>query len=167
MNNVLFGGIDTRAIPACPFVHYETLGGGSGAGPWRRSLRNSRTYDEYSNTPVESLEQHFPVLIQSYKLGPSDEKRQGQYSGGRGIERHYKFMTQTTVTVVAERHVIAPAGEMGRSWTSRHCVFCRYDGTRCPLPSKFTRTFEAGTASLSEPLAVVIGSFYRVTTILA
>ena len=56
MNNILFGGRDERGEAATQFVHYETIGGGAGAGPSGPGLSGIQTHMTNTlNTPIESL----------------------------------------------------------------------------------------------------------------
>ena len=64
MNNVLLGGIDQRHAPGRPFVHYETLGGGAGAGPNGHGADAIHTHMTNTlNTPIEVFERRFPIIM--------------------------------------------------------------------------------------------------------
>jgi N-methylhydantoinase B len=132
MNNVTLGGAG--------WTFYETLGGGQGAnaqgaGPSGVHVGMSNTL----NTPIEALEQSYPLRVDSYALrrGSGGD---GQYRGGDGIERSYRALAPCTATVLADRRRHAPRGAHGAG-----------DGARgetllngVPLPSKVRVELEAG-----------------------
>ncbi len=154
MNNVLFGGVDTRPGPrrGRPFVHYETLAGGAGAspkGPGASALHVHMT--NTLNTPVEALERDFPVRILCYAVrepAPSSwQAPPGQtwHRGGQGIRRSYQFLADVHLTVVSERRSRAPwglggapCGELGRN------LLRLADGRELALPGKLSRALHAG-----------------------
>jgi len=109
MNNVTFGGrVDGR-----PFVYYETVGGGHGAGPASDGLSGRHSHmTNTRNTPLEALEYALPVRIVEYGLrdGSGGE---GRHCGGDGIRRVYEFLAPVTVTVNGERQIYAPYGLHG------------------------------------------------------
>ena len=145
MNNVLFGGIDTRHQQEKPFVHYETLGGGAGAGPNTQGADAIHTHMTNTlNTPIEALERHFPVLIEEYALRRhSKVSTSNAYRGGRGIIRQYRFLVPTQVTIMSDRRIHtpyglhgAPAGEQGNNYLIK-------DGSqKIPLPGKTSLQLE-------------------------
>ncbi|MFO8035303.1 MAG: hydantoinase B/oxoprolinase family protein [Anaerolineales bacterium] len=106
MNNVTFGGISGENA----FVFYETIGGGHGAGPQGPGLSGRHSHmTNTRNTPVEAIEHTLPVQILSYELreGSGGE---GQYRGGKGIKRVYKFLAPAKVTVNSDRRKNPPYG---------------------------------------------------------
>ena len=105
MNNITFGG------PGWTF--YETLGGGQGAsargpGPSAVHVAMSNT----RNTPIESLEQAYPLRIDEYAIreGSGGE---GLHAGGNGVVRRYRVLERCTVTLLTERRRHAPKGAAG------------------------------------------------------
>lgn len=105
MNNVTFGGAG--------WTFYETLGGGQGAsargpGPSAVHVGMSNTL----NTPVETLENAYPIRIEEYAIrGGSGGS--GAARGGDGIVRRYRVLTACTVTLLTERRRYAPRGTHG------------------------------------------------------
>jgi N-methylhydantoinase B len=105
MNNITFGGDG--------WTFYETLGGGQGAsshgpGPSAVHVGMSNT----RNTPIESLEQTYPLRIDEYAVrvgsgGP------GRHAGGNGVVRRYRTLQRCTVTLLSERRRFQPAGVAG------------------------------------------------------
>lgn len=107
MNNVTFGGRG--------WTFYETLGGGQGAsarghGPSGVHVGMSNTL----NTPVESLENSYPLRIDEYALRRGSGGA-GQHRGGDGVRRVYRARESCTVTLLTERRRLAPRGAHGGS----------------------------------------------------
>jgi N-methylhydantoinase B len=105
MNNVTLGG------PGWTF--YETLGGGQGAhahgnGPGAVHVGMSNT----RNTPIEALEQAYPLRVDRYALRRGSGGG-GRWSGGDGIVRAYRALEPCTATVLADRRTRPPRGAQG------------------------------------------------------
>ncbi|HSG91143.1 MAG TPA: hydantoinase B/oxoprolinase family protein [Pseudomonadales bacterium] len=108
MNNVAMGA---RGVHR--WDYYETLAGGlgahaHGAGPSARHAHMTNTL----NTPIESLEAHYPLRVERYALRRGSGGR-GLHAGGDGVERHYRFLEAAEVTLLAERRVRGPWGLAG------------------------------------------------------
>ena len=148
MNNVLFGGPLTDDKDGAQFVHYETLGGGAGGGPEGPGASGIQVHMTNTlNTPVESIEQAFPVRITHYGLTPPASPSPDGHPGGRGIIRRYEFLSQAEVSLITDRRVTspfglngAPAGTLGRN------TLITSDGVRHPLPGKASLTVNPGDA---------------------
>jgi N-methylhydantoinase B len=105
MNNITFGGAG--------WTFYETLGGGQGAsvrgpGPSAVHVGMSNT----RNTPIESLEQAYPLRIDEYAVRRGSGGA-GRYRGGDGVIRRYRVLERCSVTLVTERRRHRPAGAQG------------------------------------------------------
>ena len=105
MNNVTFGGRG--------WTFYETLGGGQGAssradGPSGVHVGMSNTL----NTPVEALEDAYPLRIEEYALRRGTGGK-GRHRGGDGTRRVYRAIEPCTVTLLTERRRLAPHGANG------------------------------------------------------
>ena len=106
MNNVLVGSDD--------FAYYETVGGGQGARSRADGQSGIHTgMTNTKNTPIESLEQHYPLRITEYGLR-SGSGGSGRYVGGQGIVRELEFLEDATVTLMGERRVHPAVGALGR-----------------------------------------------------
>ena len=117
MNNVTFGGILDGQVFDCaqgrPFVFYETIGGGHGAGPLGDGLSGRHSHmTNTRNTPVEALEYGLPVRVVEYALREGSGGV-GRYRGGDGIRRTFEFLSSATVTINSERRTYAPYGLQG------------------------------------------------------
>lgn len=123
MNNVLFGNND--------FGYYETVGGGTGAGPdfngadaVHHHMTNTR------GTDPEILEHRYPVRLERYAIR-NDSGGAGQYRGGEGIYRELLFLEPVELTVLTQHRREKPYGlqsgkpaKVGEQWIVRkngHC----------------------------------------------
>ncbi len=105
MNNITFGGRG--------WTFYETLGGGQGGasrgpGPSAVHVGMSNT----RNTPIEALEQAYPLRIDEYAVRRGSGGA-GAQSGGEGVVRRYRVLAPCRVTLVTERRRHAPQGAAG------------------------------------------------------
>ena len=131
MNNILIGNDD--------FAYYETLAGGQGGrpgGPGQSGIHTGMTNTR--NTPIESLESHYPIRILRYGLRRGSGGA-GRHPGGEGIEREIEFLAAATLSLMGERRVLPPwglaggrPGKQGEDW------LIRKGGTLERLPSKVT-----------------------------
>ncbi len=120
MNNVAMGRIDSAT--GTRWDYYETLAGGTGGGPsgaGRDAVHSHMT--NTLNTPVESLEMHYPLRVHRYAIRRGSGGV-GMHAGGAGIAREYEFLDRTQLSLLSERRLIAPwglngggAGEPGRN----------------------------------------------------
>ena len=106
MNNIAMGG----SANGKTWNYYETIGGGMGAGAQNEGLSAVQTHMTNTlNTPIESLEMHFPLRVRRYEV------RQGSggcgfNQGGNGLVREFEFLEDTQVTLLTERRRHAPWG---------------------------------------------------------
>ncbi|NNC93064.1 MAG: hydantoinase B/oxoprolinase family protein [Acidimicrobiia bacterium] len=118
MNNILIGNDD--------FAYYETLAGGQGGhagGPGQSGIHTGMTNTK--NTPIESLESHYPLRVLRYALRQGSGGA-GRHPGGDGIEREIEFQTAATLSLMGERRVLPPwglagggPGKQGEDWLIR------------------------------------------------
>jgi N-methylhydantoinase B len=111
MNNTTIGGIDPRTNE--PFAYYETVAGGSGAGPASDGVSGTHTHMTNSmNTPVEALEYAYPFRVRrySYRRGSGGV---GAHHGGDGLVREIELLVSSQVTLLADRRVSGPYGLSG------------------------------------------------------
>lgn len=110
MNNLTFG-IDND--PQRGFGYYETICGGSGAGPWGDGT--SGVHTNMTNTRItdpEILERRYPVILRRFCIREGSGGR-GEYRGGDGIVRDIEFSVPMKVSILSERRVVAPYGLHG------------------------------------------------------
>ena len=150
MNNVTLGGYDPFRDK--PFAYYETIGGGSGAGPHHDGASGIQVAMTNTwNTPVEAMEFALPVMIERYQLRRASGGA-GAHRGGQGVERNIKLLAPAQVTLLSERRTRHPyglaGGGPGRLGRNRLHV----NGRWRPLPSKGTVSAEPGDViSISTP----------------
>jgi len=100
MSNLAFGaaGGATRA-----FTHYETCGGGAGAGPSGDAESGVHCHmTNTRNTPIESLERELPVRVLRSTLARGSGGA-GASRGGDGIVREIEFAEPVQLTWLAGR----------------------------------------------------------------
>lgn len=134
MNNVSFGGVAGGE----PFAYYETIGGGSGAGPDTDGASGIHVHmSNTRNTPVEALEHSFPLRVEAYRLRDGSGG-DGAHRGGDGLIRSLRFLCPVTVTLTGERRTKAPYGLQGGEPGKCGEHSLERDGQRRPLPGKAT-----------------------------
>ncbi len=145
MNNLTFGGIDTRAgRGGAPFAYYETIAGSMGAGPGHDGASGVHTHMTNSlNTPVEVLEINYPVRVRRYGLRRGSGGA-GKWRGGDGIVREIEMLTDAQISLLSDRRTIAPYGLAGGGCgaTGKNELIVR--GRRKKLPSKCSLRAPAG-----------------------
>lgn len=105
MNNLTFG--DNT------FGYYETIGGGSGAGPtWDGTSGVQCHMTNTRMTDPEIFEQRYPVLLHRFGLR-KNSGGSGVHRGGDGIVREIEFRRPVVVSILSERRVHAPRGLKG------------------------------------------------------
>ncbi|KAL7751057.1 hypothetical protein RI367_003637 [Sorochytrium milnesiophthora] len=94
--------------------YYETIAGGSGAGPtWHG---RSGVHTHMTNTRItdpEILERRYPVILHQFSLRGGSGGA-GQYRGGDGVVREMEFtVPNVQVSILSERRVFRPYGLHG------------------------------------------------------
>jgi len=131
MNNFTFGDDEHQ--------YYETIAGGSGAGPDFDGTDAVQTHMTNSRlTDPEVLEWRFPVRLESFRIRRGSGG-QGRHRGGDGVERRLRFLKPMTAVMLANHRKIAPFGmaggapaATGRNWIERA------DGTTDDFPAAFS-----------------------------
>lgn len=102
MNNLTFG--------TNQYQYYETICGGSGAGPYFHGADAVQTHMTNSRlTDSEVLEERFPVLLKEFSIR-THSGGQGQYKGGNGVVRSIQFLEPMTVSILSSHRVVHPFG---------------------------------------------------------
>ncbi len=118
MTNFTFGN-DT-------YQYYETISGGSGAGPdfdgtsvVQCHMTNSRLTDP------EVLEFRYPVRVDSHTINPGTGGK-GKFHGGDGADRRIRFLAPMTAAILGNNRVNRPHGMAGgepghaaKNWVER------------------------------------------------
>lgn len=111
MNNVALGNADPSLGPV--WHYYETLGGGSGGHAVAAGQSGVQSHMTNTlNTPVESLEMHYPLRVRRYALRQHSGGA-GVHPGGEGVVREYEFLSPANYTLLTERRSQAPWGIAG------------------------------------------------------
>lgn len=137
MNNLAMG---SRAGQG--WDYYETLAGGMGASAAADgcSARHSHMTNTL-NTPIEVLELNYPLRIDHYAIR-RNSGGDGEYRGGDGVERQYRFLADAEVSLLTERRRLPPWGLEGGQAGSRGCN--ELDGQE--IPGKYC--FKADTGQV-------------------
>ncbi len=111
MNNLSVGGVDPRS--GQPFAYYETIAGGMGARPTGDGLSGVHTHMTNSlNTPIEALEYAYPFRVRAYGYRAGSGGK-GKFRGGDGLVREIELLTESQVTLLADRRRRGPYGLAG------------------------------------------------------
>jgi N-methylhydantoinase B len=136
MNNVAMGNHQVRP----GWDYYETLGGGMGAARRTPGLSAVQCHMTNTlNTPIESLERHYPLRIREYAIRRGSGGGGGQ-RGGDGLVREFEFLAPAEVTLLTERRARGPWGLAGGG--TGKPGHNRLDGVE--LPAKVHISVEAG-----------------------
>jgi len=145
MNNLTIGGMDERSGSPVAFAYYETIAGGSGAGPERDGVSGVHTHMTNSlNTPAEALEHSYPFRVTRYGLRPGSGGA-GLHGGGDGIVREIELLADATVTLLADRRKTRPYGlSGGDAGAPANTQVLRRDGRTEIMPGKGSVQLERG-----------------------
>ena len=137
MNNLTFGNEQHQ--------YYETVCGGSGAGP--NFDGTSAVHTHMTNTRLtdpEVLEWRYPVLLESFGIRHGSGGA-GRYKGGDGTLRRIRFLEGMDVIILSNHRIIAPygvyggsPGQCGRNWVERT------DGSRDEMTAMDKRSVAPG-----------------------
>ncbi|XP_024944987.1 5-oxoprolinase isoform X2 [Cephus cinctus] len=143
MNNVTLGTEE--------WGYYETVAGGSGAGPGWHGRGGVHTH--MTNTRItdpEILELRYPVILNKFSLRDGSGG-DGAYRGGDGVQREITFRAPMILSVLTERRVHSPPGLSGGLSGSRgRNTLKRADGRFINLGPKTAVPVYAGDTFLLE-----------------
>ncbi|NEQ43981.1 MAG: 5-oxoprolinase [Leptolyngbya sp. SIOISBB] len=126
MNNLTFG--NER------YQYYETICGGSGAGPDFDGTDAVHTHMTNSRlTDPEVLEWRYPVLVDRFEIRQGSGGA-GQHRGGHGIRRSLQFCEPMTASILSSHRTVAPLGLAGgEPGAVGHNRLVKADGTEVML----------------------------------
>ncbi len=105
MNNFIWG--NDR------FQNYETIAGGTGAGPGFQGCDAVQSHMTNTRmTDPEVLEKRFPVRLEEFSIRRGSGG-QGRWKGGNGAVRKLRFLAPVTVTTLCGSRRVAPFGGDG------------------------------------------------------
>ncbi len=111
MNNLAMG-VRTSG-PEQNWDYYETIAGGLGAHAGGDGLSAVQAHMTNTlNTPVESLELHYPLRLIRYAVRRNSGGR-GCYRGGDGVIREFEFTAPASISLLTERRGRRPWGLAG------------------------------------------------------
>jgi 5-oxoprolinase (ATP-hydrolysing) len=105
MNNVLFG--NER------FGYYETVAGGTGAGPGFAGA--DAVHSHMTNTRItdpEVLEHRYPVRLERFAIRRGSGGA-GRWRGGDGVVRELTFLEPVSLSLLTQHRVAGPRGMAG------------------------------------------------------
>jgi 5-oxoprolinase (ATP-hydrolysing) len=137
MNNFTFGNSRHQ--------YYETIAGGSGAGPDHDGTSAVQTHMTNSRlTDPEVLETRLPVRLERFAIRRGSGGK-GRHEGGDGVIRDLRFLEPMRANMLANRRRVAPKGLAGggdalpgRNWVER------MDGTVEELTATDSAEMQAG-----------------------
>ena len=137
MNNFTFGNAQHQ--------YYETICGGSGAGPDHEGTSAVQTHMTNSRlTDPEILETRLSVRVERFAIRHGSGGV-GVHSGGDGVERRITFLEAMRANMLANRRKVPPRGicgggdaQPGRNWVERS------DGSREDLGATGSAQMQPG-----------------------
>ncbi len=159
MNNLTFG--------TDQYQYYETICGGSGAGPYFHGADTIQTHMTNSRlTDPEVLEERFPVLLKEFSIRPHSGG-QGQYKGGNGVVRAIQFLESMTVSILSSHRVVPPFGLHGgkSGQVGGNSLRSPSHQPSTSLPANISFTVQSGDClTLKTPGGGGYGSLYSAST---
>jgi 5-oxoprolinase (ATP-hydrolysing) len=143
MNNFTFGN-ET-------YQYYETICGGSGAGPAFDGTDAVHTHMTNSRlTDPEVLEWRFPVLVESFAIRRGSGGV-GKHRGGDGAIRRIQFREPMTAAILSGHRRVPPYGMAGGgAGAVGHNYVLRKDGSRIDLAGTGRVEMQAGDVFVIE-----------------
>ena len=157
--NLVYSGVKENGEP---FQTMEILYGGIPALSGKDGLDGHSWWPEFLGVPAEYMESYYPVLIEEYSAR-RDSGGAGQFRGGCGVKKVYRFLADGSITYQDDRHHTYPYGvDGGKPGAPSDKTLIRRDGEEIKLPSKVRDVpvhegdrlvFEtAGAGGLGDPL---------------
>ena len=143
MNNFTFGDATRQ--------YYETIGGGSGAGPDFDGASAVQTHMTNSRiTDPEVLEARYPVLLEEFSIRRGSGGA-GKHRGGNGVVRRVRFREAMNAAILSNRRRIVPHGLNGgqAGMAGRNRVI-RAGGGEEELPGTANAAMRAGDVFVVE-----------------
>ena len=137
MNNFLFGDES--------FGYYETLAGGSGAGPGFHGCSGRHVHmTNTALTDPEVVEHRYPVRVWRHGIR-RESGGKGEFDGGDGIIREIEFLKPLTVSFLTQRRKQGPRGlKEGDDGSRGRQTRVLLSGSTEELPSSITYSAGVG-----------------------
>jgi 5-oxoprolinase (ATP-hydrolysing) len=118
MSNFTFGNAQ--------YQYYETISGGTGAGPGFDGCDTVQVHMTNSRlTDPEALEWRFPAQVEEHSIRGGSGGR-GKWNGGNGATRRIRFLEPMTAAILSGHRRVPPygmaggePGGLGRNWVER------------------------------------------------
>jgi N-methylhydantoinase B len=125
--NLTIGGTDPRT--GKPYVMYVISGGGYGGFAGGDGISNGcSTIGISKTTPVEIMEQRYPVLFERYAINEGSAGA-GQWRGGFGVHYTVKLLRGSAVaSMVMDHGATGPQGMLGGGEGGMNKVSVHYEG---------------------------------------
>ena len=143
MNNFTFGNEQ--------YQYYETICGGSGAGPGFNGTDAVHTHMTNSRlTDPEILENRFPITVDQFSIRRGSGGK-GKFHGGDGVVRRIRFNKEMTASILSNRRKVPPFGLTGGlNASAGHNYIERSTGSVEELPGTATTTVRPGDTFVIE-----------------
>lgn len=131
------------------YQYYETICGGSGAGPGFHGAHAVHTHMTNTRlTDPEVLELRYPVVLETFQIRRGSGGK-GQWYGGDGLNRTIRFQQEMDVSFLCGRREVPPAGlNGGGNGAVGKNALRNTDGTIVQLPGRIQIQVEKGEAVL-------------------
>jgi N-methylhydantoinase B len=107
------GTMSSIAVGARTWTYYETIGGGSGAGPsWDGEPAVQCHMTNTLNTPAEAIELQYPLRVRRFVRAAASGGC-GAFGGGDGIVREIEALAPCDGTILSDRRASRPYGLRG------------------------------------------------------
>ena len=144
------------------FQTMEILYGGIPAIPGKDGLDGHSWWPEFMAVPAEYMETYYPLIVEEYSAR-RDSSGAGEFRGGCGIKKVYRFLADGSITYQDDRAHTYPYGVAGgKPGGSSRKTLIRKGGEEIDLPSKVSGVpvyegdllvFEtAGAGGVGDPL---------------
>jgi N-methylhydantoinase B len=140
--NACLGGHDPRT--GDPFVYFELLFGGSGAGAAGDGVEAICSGLDVNNIPIEISESGCPIVVERLAIVP-DSGGAGRYRGGCGIRKDIRILAdEITFTNMSDRVATGAYGLLGGGTGTRGVTVLRRGFEEVPLESKGVVALQRG-----------------------
>jgi len=158
--NFVYSGVNKNGEP---FQTMEILYGGIPAIPGKDGLDGHSWWPEFLAVPAEYMETYYPLVVEEYSAR-RDSCGAGQFRGGCGIRKVYRFLADGRITYQDDRYHTYPYGvDGGKPGSPSKKTLVRRSGESVELPSKVrdVPVFEgdrlvfetAGAGGVGDPLS--------------
>src|SRR5439155_22742648 len=107
------GTMSSVALGGEGWTYYETIGGGSGAGPDGDGASAVQCHMTNTlNTPAEAIEMQYPLRVRRFERDAGSGGA-GEFHGGDGILREIEALARVDGTILSDRRTTRPYGLSG------------------------------------------------------